>query len=46
MLRPVAEGRLIDINSLITARYPLEQAVEAMKDFDENLDHVKLVLTT
>lgn len=45
VLRPVAQG-LIDIKSLITARYPLEQADAAMKSFAEDLDHIKIVLET
>lgn len=45
VLRPVAQGE-IDIKSLITGRYPLEEAEKAMRSFNDDLDHIKLVLET
>ncbi len=44
VLRPVVEG-MIDVRSLITASFPLEQAVDAVKLFSEDPDQVKIVLT-
>lgn len=43
VLRPVAEG-FVDIEKLVTARFPLRDAAAAMKLFDEDEDQIKIVL--
>ncbi|SDI89504.1 zinc-dependent alcohol dehydrogenase [Natribacillus halophilus] len=43
LMRPVIQG-VFDIKSLITASYSLDQVDQAMKDFSEDKDHVKIVL--
>ncbi|WP_134703839.1 zinc-binding dehydrogenase [Ammoniphilus sp. YIM 78166] len=43
LMNPVAKG-MIDIDSLITGSYPLSQIEEAMRDFNENLDHIKILV--
>jgi L-iditol 2-dehydrogenase len=44
VLRPVVDG-YIDIEKLITARFPLGSASEAMELFKQDEDQVKIVLT-
>lgn len=43
LLKPVQSGQ-IDVRSLITARYKMEEMPAAMADFETNLDHVKIIL--
>ena len=38
------ERNMIDVESLITARYPLSKIDEALKEFDTNLDVVKILI--
>ena len=44
LMNPIVKG-MIDIKPLITGKYPLSKVQEAMKDFNDNLDHIKIVIT-
>lgn len=43
LMNPIVKG-MIDIKSLITGRYPLSKIQDAMQDYNDNLDHIKIII--